>query len=121
MAIPFLSDLVENGDLEAGKNLTEGAVQEFLGKQEKAVLVDFFAPWCGPCKMIAPILEQLVEEEQSRIIVVKVNVEEARELTNACRVFSVPTVICFAKGKDIARHVGFATKQQILNLLPKQV
>ncbi|MCI8335846.1 MAG: thioredoxin [Peptococcaceae bacterium] len=106
MAIPFL---------------TEENAAAFLKGQEKPVLVDFFAPWCGPCKMLAPMLEQLAETEKDRVVVAKVNVEEAKNLARAYHVYSIPTVICFVAGKDLARHVGFGSKQQILDLLPKQV
>ncbi len=106
MAIPFLTDETATA---------------FLATQEKPVLVDFYAPWCGPCKMLAPMIEQLAETEQNRVVVAKVNVEEAKNLARAYHVYSIPTVICFVGGKDLARHVGFGSKQQILDLLPSQI
>lgn len=101
--------------------LTDQNATAFLRKQEKPVLLDFYASWCGPCKMLAPTIEQLAETEKDRVVVAKVNVENAQMLARAYQVFSIPTVICFVGGKDVARHVGFGSKQQILALLPKQV
>lgn len=85
-------------------------------KCEKTVLIDFFADWCGPCKMVAPILNQIAEEN-SDIKVVKVNVDDAQDLAFEYGVMSIPTLVVIKNGKETNRMVGFGDKTQILNIL----
>ena len=79
-------------------------------------LVDFYADWCGPCKMLAPIIEEIATEH-SDILVGKVNVDDNPELAVKYGVMSIPTVLVFKDGEATARSVGFKTKEEILNLL----
>jgi len=74
---------------------------------EGVVLVDFYTEWCGPCKMIAPILEEL------NVMVVKVNTDEFAELAIEYKIMSIPTLLFFKDGKEIQREIGFRTKEQI--------
>lgn len=76
------------------------------------VLVDFWASWCGPCKMLAPVLSQIAEENDD-IVVGKVNVDEDMELAQAFRVASIPTVILFKDGKPVKQSVGFTSKENL--------
>lgn len=78
------------------------------------VLVDFYADWCGPCKMIAPVLEQL-QEEMSDVQIVKLNVDEAPDIAQEYGVMSIPTLILFNNGKQIAQTLGFKPKEQLRN------
>ena len=71
------------------------------------VMVDFYADWCGPCKMAAPIVDKLADEFQGKVEIVKVNVDEAQELAQKYQVMSIPTVIIFKEGKETDRKVGF--------------
>lgn len=80
------------------------------------VLVDFFAVWCGPCKMIAPVIGEIAENADG-YAVYKVNVDELPELAAEYGVSSIPTLIAFRNGKDIERHVGLADKNTILRLI----
>ena len=73
------------------------------------VLLDFYATWCGPCKMLAPILEQY-EKEHTDIVVLKVNVDTLQELANLLKVQSVPTLILYKNGKMVAERQGFVPK-----------
>lgn len=80
------------------------------------VLVDFWASWCGPCRMLAPVVEQ-IERENSQWKVCKVNVDEQPELAQQFGVMSIPTVVCLQNGSETARSVGLVTKEQLLSKL----
>jgi len=77
------------------------------------VLVDFWASWCGPCKMIAPLLQELAQEYESKLKVGKVNVEESPKIATQYAVMSVPTLILFKNGKVMEQIVGALTKPQL--------
>lgn len=81
--------------------------------QEGYVLVDFWATWCGPCKMIAPVVAQIAEENQGVIKVGKVNVDNEMPLAQKYRVASIPILILFKDGKPVQQSIGFATKAEI--------
>ena len=83
------------------------------------VMVDFWAEWCGPCKMAGPIIDELAEEYAGRIVVGKVDVDKESDLAGKFGVMSIPTVILFKDGKEISRQVGFAGKQGFVDLLKK--
>ena len=82
----------------------------------KTVLVDFYADWCGPCKMLAPVVEQIANENVE-VDVFKLNVDEAAELAVKYGVMSIPTLIVFKSGEVAAKTVGVQIKQNILNML----
>lgn len=83
---------------------------------EKTVLLDFFAPWCGPCQMLGPVVDALAEELPD-VKVAKVNVDEERELAKRYRVFSVPTLVVIKDGQVARRAVGAASREEILEML----
>ena len=82
------------------------------------VLVDFFATWCGPCRMLAPILEEVDErKEAGDLLIVKVDVDEAGEIAAKYGIQSIPTLILFKNGKSVKNALGYMPKPQLLNFL----
>ena len=81
--------------------------------KEGVVLVDFFATWCGPCKMQAPVLEEL-KEDRSDVKVVKIDVDQETEIARLYGVMSIPTLILFKDGKEVAKNVGFMPKELLV-------
>ena len=90
--------------------------EEEVLKSEKPVLVDFYADWCGPCKMLSPIIDQVAEENED-IKVVKVNVDDAQDLAMKYQVMSIPTLVVIKEGKEINRSVGLIDKNQVVNMI----
>ena len=89
---------------------------EVLGA-EKPVLVDFWATWCMPCRMLAPTIEELAEDLEGQVIVGKVDVDENPDLARKYRVASIPTLIVFENGAEVRRSVGVAAREDILDML----
>jgi thioredoxin 1 len=81
------------------------------------VLVDFWAEWCGPCKMLAPIIDEVAEEMKSQLKVVKVNVDNAQDLAMQYNVMSIPTLLIFKNGQIAGQMIGAIPKQQLINKL----
>ena len=90
--------------------------QEEVLNSDKPVLVDFWAPWCGPCRMIMPSIEEIAEENED-IKVVKINVDEEPELANQFGVMTIPTLYVFKNGEAVNRRSGAMPKEQILALV----
>ena len=95
--------------------LTSKNFEEEVLKAEGFVIVDFYADWCGPCKMMAPVMEEIAEEGTAKVC--KVNVDEAQDLAVEYNVMSIPTMIIFKDGEIKNKFVGVTGKETILNAL----
>jgi len=94
--------------------LSDSTFDETVGASDEAVVVDFWAEWCGPCKMIAPILDELASEHQGKIKVAKLNVDDSPEMARRYDVMSIPTLIVFQNGLPKKRLVGAKSKGQLV-------
>ena len=92
-------------------------LKEVLSKGD--VLLDFFAPWCGPCRMLGPVLEELDTKEDFNVQIVKVDTDEAPELAGAFQVETIPTLFYFSEGKAVRRYSGFLREDQIRDFCKK--
>lgn len=108
----------------AGTNveiLGENNFQEFISNNDVPVLVDFWAEWCGPCRMIAPVVEEVAAEYANQLRVGKLNVDENQAITNRFQVSSIPTLIIFKGGREVERSIGFKTKKELKRLIEKHL
>lgn len=96
--------------------VTNQNFEEEILQSEKPVLLDFWASWCGPCRLVSPIVDEIAEE-RSDVKVGKVNVDEQQELAAAFKVMSIPTLVVIKDGKIINQSVGARPKEQILAML----
>lgn len=97
--------------------ITAALFDEQVLKADKPVLVDFWASWCMPCRMMAPIVEEIAAEYAGKAYVGKVNVDEEPELAQRFKVVSIPTLIVFSQGREIARQVGVQSKEAVEEML----
>ena len=93
--------------------LTKESFNDLVLNSKDIILVDFYADWCGPCKMLSPIMEEIAKE----YVVYKVNVDDESELAREYGIMSIPCVIVFKEGKEINRSIGLKTKDEILDLI----
>lgn len=98
-------------------HLNNDNFDETINNAELPVIVDFWATWCGPCKMFAPILEQAAELLDGKAVIAKVDIDEAQTLAVRHGVMSVPTLIVFRDGKEVNRSVGVISADQVATLI----
>jgi thioredoxin 1 len=101
------------------KNVGEMHFKTVVLDSQKPVLVDFWAVWCGPCRMVAPIIDELSEEYKDKVEFAKVNVDEASKIAANYNVMSIPTIIVFKGGKPFEQVVGYRPKKDIQKMLDK--
>ncbi len=97
------------------KIITDNNFEEEVLKNEKPVIIDFFTTWCPPCKMLAPIFEELAEEYAEKVVFVKMDLDQCPETGNKFQIDRIPTVIFFKNGEIVSSFIGLMEKQDIKN------
>ncbi|HXG30575.1 MAG TPA: thioredoxin [Thermodesulfobacteriota bacterium] len=101
--------------------LSDSTFESEVLKSDTPVLVDFWAPWCGPCRMIAPVVEEIAASYNGRLKVGKLNVDDNQEVTMRYRIRSIPTLILFKDGKAVDQIIGAVPKSEIERIIKKVV
>ena len=103
----------------AAQHFTDQDFEEKVIKSDKPVLVDFYAEWCGPCKMAAPIIDELAGEYNGQVVIGKVDVDQNQQAASKYGVMSIPTVIMFKDGVEVDRKIGFGGRGGYEEMLKK--
>ncbi len=98
-------------------NIDDGNFDEIVSQATTPVLVDFWAPWCGPCQMVGPVVDELSEEYEGKVSFGKVNVDENPKIAGRYGIMSIPTMLIFKSGQPISNIVGFRPKNQLKEIL----
>jgi thioredoxin 1 len=97
--------------------ITDSSFQTEVTASALPVLVDFWAPWCGPCKMVAPVLEELAQEYAGKLKIVKLNVDQNQQVAAQFGISSIPTLIMFNNGKEAGKMIGFQSKDALKKMI----
>ncbi|HSE83707.1 MAG TPA: thioredoxin [Thermodesulfobacteriota bacterium] len=101
--------------------LSDSSFENEVIKSDKPVLVDFWAPWCGPCRILAPIVEEIAESYTGKLKVGKLNVDDNQEITMRYRIRSIPTLILFKNGQALDQIIGAVPKTEIEKVVKKAI
>jgi len=101
--------------------LNEGDFKQFIGESKIPVMVDYWADWCGPCKMIAPVVEEVAKEFEGKVQFAKLNVDENQNVAASLKVISIPTLILFKDGNELERSIGYKTKDELRRIINKHL
>lgn len=114
-----LRELLRNFEKSNVINLDAASLKALLKNESRPILVDFWAEWCAPCRLLAPIFEKLSEKYSDKIVFAKVNVEDCPDLAEEYGVMAVPTLILFVNGTEAERIVGLVPEKRIESLIKK--
>jgi thioredoxin 1 len=95
------------------KHVTDGDFQAEVLESEQPVLVDFWAPWCGPCRVVAPVLEEIAEERSENLRIVKLNIDENQQTAMNYQILAIPTMVLFRNGQEAKRIQGAMPKRRL--------
>ena len=113
--VKFVYNKKEGGKIMDVLKITSENFEQEVINADKMVVVDFYADWCGPCKMMAPIIEEIAKELEGKAKVGKINIDDNQNLAVEYQVISIPTIAIFKQGKVIQSFVGVTDKQEILD------
>ena len=102
-------------------NISDVEFKKEVLEADKPVLVDFWAPWCGPCRMIAPVIDEIAKEYEGKVKVVKINTDENPVTSSEYQISAIPTLLFFKSGKVVKEIVGVVSKEEIKNTLDELI
>jgi len=116
--------VLKGEDFLASKNVVEIKDDDFskvMSEAKVPVLVDFWADWCGPCKMIAPVVEEIAAQYEGKILVGKMNVDANTSVPGRFQVISIPTIVLFKDGEEVDRSIGYKTKEELSRFISENL
>jgi thioredoxin 1 len=116
-----IKNTIERGENMSMQQVTDATFDEVVLKSDKPVLVDFWAEWCGPCRALIPVLEEVAQEMGNEALIVKLNIDQNPDKTSQYGVRGIPTLILFNKGEMIQTRVGGMPKSKIIDWIREQL